>query len=160
MRAHLLTIGKLKASAERQLVDRYADRFAKSGPAIGLELGKLSEFSESRAGNAATRKREEAALLTRAIPEGAYIVALDERGKTPDSEQFAKMVREQRDMGKRDLAFLIGGADGLDPDLTNRADQLIAFGKMTWPHQIARALLCEQLYRATMILSGHPYHRT
>jgi 23S rRNA (pseudouridine1915-N3)-methyltransferase len=115
--------------------------------------------AESRASTAELRKREEAALLARAMPEGAALILLDERGKTPDSPGFAATLARLRDDGRRDLVIAIGGADGLDPDLHAKADAVICFGRMTWPHQLVRIMAAEQLYRAATILSGHPYHR-
>lgn len=160
MRVGLFAVGRLKAGPEKDLAARYLDRFAKAGPAIGLELGKLVEVGESRAGNAETRKREEAVLLEKALPDGAVLILLDERGKSLDSSGFADLIAGFRDGGKRDLMIAIGGADGLDPALYTRADATLCLGKLTWPHQLVRILLAEQLYRAVTILSGHPYHRS
>jgi 23S rRNA (pseudouridine1915-N3)-methyltransferase len=159
MRITLFAVGRLKAGPEKELAGRYLDRFVKSGPAVGLEFVKMVEVAESRASNPDTRKREEAALLEKALPEGAVLVLLDERGKAMDSEAFASQVGQWRDNGKRDLLLAIGGADGLDPALHARADLVLNLGKLTWPHQIVRILISEQLYRAVTILSGHPYHR-
>ena len=159
MRIGLFSVGRLKAGPEKELAARYIDRFAKAGPAIGLDLGKMAEVGESRAGNADTRKREEAAMLEKALPDGAVLILLDERGKSLGSPGFADLLASYRDAGKRDLMIAIGGADGLDPSLYERADATLCLGKMTWPHQLARILLAEQLYRAVTILSGHPYHR-
>jgi 23S rRNA (pseudouridine1915-N3)-methyltransferase len=160
MRVGLFAVGRLKAGPEKDLAARYLDRFAKAGPAIGLELGKIAEVGESRAGNAETRKREEAVLLEKALPDGAVLILLDERGKSLDSPAFADLIGNFRDGGKRDLMIAIGGADGLDPTLYPRADATLCLGKFTWPHQLVRILLAEQLYRAVTILSGHPYHRS
>jgi 23S rRNA (pseudouridine1915-N3)-methyltransferase len=159
MRISLFAVGRLKAGPEKELASRYLDRFAKAGPAIGLEFSKLTEVPESRASNADTRKREEGAVLEKTLPEGTVLILLDERGKALDSEGFADLVGRYRDNGKRDLMLAIGGADGLDPDLRARADMVINLGSMTWPHQLVRILIAEQLYRAVTILSGHPYHR-
>ncbi|RVN61715.1 23S rRNA (pseudouridine(1915)-N(3))-methyltransferase RlmH, partial [Sinorhizobium meliloti] len=109
--------------------------------------------------NAETRKREEAGQLEKALADGSLLVLLDERGKALDSEAFARLLGTLRDSGKRDLMIAIGGADGLDPALHARADAVLNLGKMTWPHQLVRILIAEQLYRAVTILSGHPYHR-
>ena len=152
-------MGRLKTGPEKDLAGRYLDRFAKAGPAIGLELSRVSEVAESRASNSETRKREEAAMLQKTLPEGGVLILLDERGKALDSEAFAALLGTYRDQGKRDLTIAIGGADGLDPSLYNSADATICLGKMTWPHQLVRILIAEQLYRAVTILSGHPYHR-
>lgn len=159
MRIGLFAIGRLKAGPEKDLAARYLDRFAKAGPAIGLELSRVAEMAESRASNPDTRKREEAAMLEKAVPEGAVLILLDERGKAMDSEAFAALIGGYRDQGKRDMMIAIGGADGLDPALYARADSLLCLGKLTWPHQLVRILIAEQLYRAVTILSGHPYHR-
>ena len=159
MRVTLFAVGRLKAGPEKELAARYTDRFSKSGPAIGLELHRVAEVAESRAASADQRKREEAALLEKAMPEGSLLMLLDERGKAMDSEAFANLIGQWRDSGKRDLTIAIGGADGLDPALHGRADAVINLGKLTWPHQIVRILIAEQLYRAVTILSGHPYHR-
>ncbi|GGG15190.1 MULTISPECIES: 23S rRNA (pseudouridine(1915)-N(3))-methyltransferase RlmH [Rhizobium] len=159
MRITLFAVGRLKAGPEKDLASRYLDRFAKAGPAVGLELAKLVEVQESRASNADTRKREEAGALEKALPEGAILVLLDERGKTLDSQAFSDAIGRYRDNGKRDMMLAIGGADGLDPELRAKADLVLNLGTMTWPHQLVRILIAEQLYRAVTILSGHPYHR-
>jgi 23S rRNA (pseudouridine1915-N3)-methyltransferase len=159
MRIGLFAVGRLKTGPEKDLAARYLDRFAKAGPAIGLELARMTEVAESRASNGETRKREEAGLLQKAHPEGGVLILLDERGKALDSEAFAAMLGAFRDQGKRDLTIAIGGADGLDPSLYDKAGMTICLGKLTWPHQLVRILIAEQLYRAVTILSGHPYHR-
>ena len=159
MRISLFAVGRLKAGPEKDLASRYLDRFAKAGPAIGLELVRVTEVPESKASNAETRKRDEAAALEKALPDGALLVLLDERGKSLDSEAFADTLGRFRDSGKRDLMVAVGGADGLDPALYVRADMVLNLGSMTWPHQLVRILIAEQLYRAVTILSGHPYHR-
>ena len=97
--------------------------------------------------------------LSRQIPDGALIVVLDERGKAFDSAEFARFVGDAADNGQRDMAFIIGGADGIDPDLRDRARLVLNLGRLTWPHQLVRILIAEQLYRAVTILTGHPYHR-
>jgi 23S rRNA (pseudouridine1915-N3)-methyltransferase len=159
MRVGLFAVGRLKAGPEKDLAARYLDRFAKAGPAIGLELSRIAEVPESRGSSSDTRKREEAALLEKSLPDASLLILLDERGKALDSEGFAALIGTFRDSGKRDLTIAIGGADGLDPALHARADAVICLGKMTWPHQLVRILIAEQLYRAVTILSGHPYHR-
>jgi 23S rRNA (pseudouridine1915-N3)-methyltransferase len=159
MRIGLFAVGRLKSGPEKDLAARYFDLFAKAGPAVGLEFSRIAEVAESRASNAETRKREEAAMLSKALAEGSVLVLLDERGKALDSETFANLLGGYRDQGKRELMIAIGGADGLDPALYDRADAVLCLGKMTWPHQLVRVLIAEQLYRAVTILSGHPYHR-
>lgn len=159
MRISLFAVGRLKSGPEKDLASRYLDRFAKAGPAVGLELAKVVEVQESRASSADTRKREEAALLEKSIADGTVLIILDERGKSMDSQAFADLIGRFRDGGKRDLMLAIGGADGHEADMRQRADVVINLGAMTWPHQLVRILIAEQLYRAVTILSGHPYHR-
>src|SRR4051812_40931748 len=120
MRISLFAVGRLKTGPEKELASRYLDRFAKAGPAVGLELSRIIEISESRASNAETRKREEGAALEKALAEGSLLILLDERGKALDSEAFAELLGRYRDGGKRDLMLAIGGADGLDAELRAR----------------------------------------
>jgi 23S rRNA (pseudouridine1915-N3)-methyltransferase len=101
----------------------------------------------------------EAELLGRAIPAGAVLVTLDERGKVMSSPDFAGLLARWRDGGRQDVAFVIGGADGIDPALRARSDFALSFGAMVWPHLLVRVMLAEQLYRAATILAGGPYHR-
>ena len=159
MRISLFAVGRLKSGPEKDLASRYLDRFSKAGPAVGLEFSRWIEVPESRASNADTRKKEEAAILQKSLPEGGLLVLLDERGKSMDSESFAQMIGRFNDSGKRDMLIAIGGADGLDPELQSRADAVVNLGIMTWPHQLVRILIAEQLYRAVTIIAGHPYHR-
>ncbi|WP_182085975.1 23S rRNA (pseudouridine(1915)-N(3))-methyltransferase RlmH [Aureimonas sp. ME7] len=159
MRLWIVAVGRMKSGPEPELVARYLDRLRKSGTALGLEWGGVTELTEARQTTTPERKRDEAARIADALPAGARFVVLDETGKTPDSPEFADLIARWRDSGIRDLAFVIGGPDGLDPSLRAKAEKAIAFGRLTLPHQIVRILLAEQLYRATTILSGHPYHR-
>lgn len=158
MRVGINAVGRMKAGAERELVDRYLDRFAKAGPPLGLEFLGVSESAESRHSSAPERMREEAGRLDGAFAAGGVIL-LDERGKNLTSPAFADLLADQRDRGQRQLVFAIGGPDGHQAELRGRASALISFGAATWPHQLVRVLLAEQLYRAATILSGHPYHR-
>ena len=103
--------------------------------------------------------RAEADLLDRAVPSCAKIITLDERGKLLTSPEFSECLSNFRDQGQGHLAFVIGGADGIDPSLRARADMSISFGSMVWPHMLVRVMLGEQLYRAASILAGSPYHR-
>jgi 23S rRNA (pseudouridine1915-N3)-methyltransferase len=155
MRMHLCAVGRLRSGPERDLIDDYVTRFDRTGRA--LSLGPLSEHEveDKRGGGMAA----EADLLARAIPAGALIVTMDERGSVVSSPEFAAMLARWRDGGRQDVAFVIGGADGLDPALRARADASLSFGKMVWPHMLVRVMLCEQLYRAASILAGLPYHR-
>lgn len=159
MRISVYAVGRMKSGPERELVERYFDRFSKAGPPLGLEFAGVSEITESRAQTADLRKQDEAARIFEALDNGAALVLLDERGKALGSEEFASRIGRLRDDGKRQLVFAIGGPDGHDARLRARADLVLALGTLTWPHQIARILVAEQLYRAATILSGHPYHR-
>lgn len=158
MRIGVHAVGRMKAGPERELAARYFDRFAKAGPAIGLEWAGVTEIAESRAQSVALRKQEEARALAAAL-QGSALILLDETGKSIGSEAFAARIGEMRDAGARFAVFAIGGADGHDPELRKNAALVLSFGAMTWPHQIVRVMLAEQLYRAATILSGHPYHR-
>ena len=137
------------------MLDDYLARFDRTGRAVSLGPATVREVEDKRGGGSAG----EAPLLAGAIPEAATVVALDERGKVMSSPDFANLLARFRDDGARDCAFLIGGADGLTPELRNRADTRLSFGAMVWPHMLARVMLAEQLYRAASILSGAPYHR-
>ncbi len=159
MRILIAAIGRMKQGPERELVARYLDRAVGTGKAIGLTGFDITELPESRASNAATRKADEAKALAAALPSGSVRIALDEHGKTLTSEAFANRIATWRDSGKPALSLVIGGADGLDPAFTAAADLTLSFSPLTWPHQLVRIMLAEQLYRATTILTGHPYHR-
>jgi 23S rRNA (pseudouridine1915-N3)-methyltransferase len=144
-------VGKQKAGPERALFDSYVARLPWRVEVKEIELKKEMAVDVRRA-------REGEALLA-AVPDGARIVALDERGRPDTSDAFAKRLGRWRDDGVRSVVFLIGGADGLDETIRKRADVVLNFGALTWPHMLVRALLAEQLYRAHTILTGHPYHR-
>jgi 23S rRNA (pseudouridine1915-N3)-methyltransferase len=158
MRVTVAAIGRLKAGPERALVERYVERANASGRKLGLAVA-VREFPESRAGDTATRKAQEAEALLSTVSPKAVLVVLDEAGRSQTSRAFADHIARWRDAGNEDVIFAIGGADGHGDALRARAGQTLAFGAMTWPHQIVRCLLAEQLYRAVTILSGHPYHR-
>lgn len=158
MRIVVAAVGKLKRGAESDLSERYRERAAKSGRVIGFRSLDVIEIAESRARDAQRRMLEESIALANVIPKGAATVLLDPRGEMVDSHSFAKRLRAWNDSG-RDAAFVIGGPDGLAPTLSEQADLHLAFGTQTWPHQLVRIMLLEQIYRATTILTGHPYHR-
>ena len=155
MKLHIIAVGRLRASAELDLIKDYSDRFDKTGRNLGLGPLNIIEVEDKKGGG----KPAEADLLRRALPNGALIVVLDERGKTLTSPDFANQLANWRDQGRQDVAFLIGGADGIDPALVAEADFKLSFGKMVWPHMLVRVMLSEQLYRAASILAGSPYHR-
>jgi len=155
VRLRICAVGRLRAGPERTLVDDYLTRFDRTGRALGLGPASVQEVEDRRGGGMAA----EAALLERAIPQGAAVVALDERGRMMRSPAFADCLAGWRDAGRSDVALVIGGADGLAPELTVRADLVLSFGPMVWPHMLVRVMLAEQLYRAASILAGSPYHR-
>ena len=159
MRLVVVAIGRLKQGPERELAERYRERFDDIGRKLGFRGLEIHEIPESRARDAATRISEEAAAISAAIPEKSVLVALDERGKSIDSAGFAQHLGRWRDEGIATTIFTIGGADGLSPDLRRKAKLELAFGAATWPHQMVRVMLLEQIYRAATILAGHPYHR-
>ena len=155
MRLHLCVVGRLRKGPEKALVDDYLDRASKTGRAMGLGPVSVVEVEAKKGGGMAA----EAALLRRALPAGALSCVLDERGSRMSSPAFAEQIAKWRDIGRQDVAFMIGGADGIDPALRAEADFALSFGEMVWPHMLARVMLAEQLYRATAILAGTPYHR-
>ena len=155
MRLHLCAVGRLRAGPERDLVDDYITRCDRTGRPLGLGPVTEHEVEDRRGGGMAA----EGELLARAVPAGAILVVLDERGKTLSSPELAAQLAAWRDSGRQDAAFVIGGADGIDPALRSRSDLAISFGRMVWPHMLVRVMLAEQLYRATTILAGSPYHR-
>lgn len=149
----------MKQGPERELVARYLDRAIATGKPLGLTGFSVAELVESRASSASSRKTDEARAIRDHLPAQSRVIALDERGKTQASEDFAQRLGRWRDDGAEAVSFVIGGADGLDPEFVKAADQTLSFSPLTWPHQLVRIMLAEQLYRATTILSGHPYHR-
>ena len=150
IRRTIIAVGRCRDKALAALWQDYAGRLRP--PLALLEV-------EDKRRNAPDRKIREAELLLAAVPQGARIVALDARGQTLDSIGFAKKLVAWRDQGVGDIAFLIGGADGLDPAVTDKATFVLSLGPMTWPHLLVRVMLAEQLFRAESIAAGHPYHR-
>lgn len=155
MRVRICAVGRLRKGPERDLYDDYLTRFDRTGRPLALGPAELIEVEAKKGGGMAA----EAALLDKVIPAGALVCVLDERGETLNSPEFATRLGDWRDQGRQDVAFVIGGADGIDPALRTRADAALSFGKMVWPHMLVRVMLAEQLYRAASILAGGPYHR-
>ncbi len=155
MRVSVCAVGRLRAGPEKTLIEDYLTRFDRTGRALGLGPARVIEVEDRKGGG----KAAEADLLRRAVPKGALICTLDERGQTLSSPALAKRIADWRDSGRADLALVIGGADGLDRSLRAGADFSLSFGSMVWPHMLVRVMLSEQLYRAAMILAGGPYHR-
>jgi 23S rRNA (pseudouridine1915-N3)-methyltransferase len=159
MRLVIIAVGRLKQGPERELAERYRERFDDIGRRLGFRGFEVLEIAEGRARDASMRIAEEANAISAAIPEKSVVVALDQRGDNIDSEAFARHLGCWRDDQVANSIFLIGGADGLSPELRRMAKLRLAFGSATWPHQMVRVMLLEQLYRAATILAGHPYHR-
>jgi len=156
MRLVVVAIGRLKQGPERVLAERYRERFDDIGRKLGFRGLDIHEIPESRARDAATRMAEEAVAILAATPEQSAVVALDQRGDNIDSAAFARHLGRWRDQQVGNTIFIIGGADGLSPDLRRKAKLSLAFGAATWPHQMVRVMLLEQIYRAATILAGHP----
>ena len=160
MRIIVAAVGRLKRGGEFDIAERYRKRAEQNGRSLGLRAVEVIEIRESRAAVAGKRMLEESIALANVIPDGAAIVTLDERGKNLDSANFAAQLSKWRGANRSAAIFLIGGADGLAPSLHDKTELRLSFGASTWPHQLVRIMLLEQLYRATTILSGHPYHRS
>lgn len=147
-------MGRIRSGPEKGLIDDYLTRFARTGRPLGLGPAKVIEVDDRKGGG----MNGEAALLQKAC-EG-LIVCLDERGTLEPSPDFARRLATWRDAGESCISFVIGGADGIAPDLRANARHLLSFGPMVWPHMLVRVMLTEQLYRAATILAGGPYHRS
>ncbi len=155
MRIALIAVGRLGGrTAESQLVAGYVARATATGRALGLGPVELVEVDGRKPGRAA-----EAEAISAALDPAAQLVVCDEHGEAWTSRGLASRLAAWRDDGVRRLAFVLGGADGLDATLMARASARLAFGPQTWPHALARVMLAEQVYRATTILAGSPYHR-
>ena len=151
MRITVAAVGRMKAGPEQTLAGHFQSRI--TWPV------EIREVEEKKKLPAAALKNREGELLLAACPRGATIVALDERGTCLTSRAFAKRLGGWRDDGLADVAFIIGGADGLAKDVLAGAALTLSLGSLTWPHMLARGMLLEQIYRAQQILAGHPYHR-
>jgi 23S rRNA (pseudouridine1915-N3)-methyltransferase len=149
MKLSIAAIGHGRTSAEHQLAQEWFQKLPHHG-AFTEHVSKLPPGPK--------RQADESMRILNAMPPSSYLIAMDPYGKDTSSEELAKIIRNGRDDGVRDAVFAIGGADGHDKVLLDRADLKIAFGRQTWPHMLFRAMLAEQLYRAEMILAGHPYH--
>ena len=155
MRLTILAVGRLRAGPELTLCEDYLKRAAATGRPLALGDIDVIEIDERKARDQSAQSER----LRAAIPVGAQVVALDERGKMLSSPKLADLIARERDDGCGQMTFLIGGADGLDEAVRARSDHLLSFGPMVWPHMLARVMLAEQIYRATAILAGTPYHR-
>jgi len=159
MRILVIAVGRLKQGPERELAETYRKRAEAVGRTLGLREIEIVEIRESRAQDAERRRTEESIAVANVIPERAMLVVLDERGDNLDSAALAGLLREWRAEDRPAVCFVIGAADGLADNLRQRANRKLAFGTATWPHQLARVMLLEQLYRAGTIMADHPYHR-
>jgi 23S rRNA (pseudouridine1915-N3)-methyltransferase len=159
MRIVVVAVGRLKQGPERELAERYRKRAADAGRKAGLHAVDIVEIKDSRAGDPERRRLEESIAIANVIPDRAVTVILDERGESMSSGSFAGRLSGWRVEGKPAVVFIIGGHDGLAPTLREKASLAIGFGAATWPHQLVRIMLLEQIYRTVTILSGHPYHR-
>ena len=159
MRLLLICVGRPKAGPERDLAARYVERAAAAGRAIGFSSVELREAGESRAARPDDRKREEVQAIRGLLAPPANVIALDENGKQMTSRGLATELGRARDQGIASAAFVIGGPDGLEPAFLASASLTLSFGAMTWPHQLVRIMVAEQIYRAVTILASHPYHR-
>lgn len=152
MQISIIAVGRMQRGPEQTLVDEYLKRLPWKATITEIDIKKV-------AGSSNERKMREAEKLLAAIPQGAAIVVLDEGGKALKSRELATKVDGWQMAGYKNLAFIIGGADGLDGSILAKADLKLAFGTLTWPHMMVRLMLAEQIYRAWSINSGHPYHR-
>ena len=159
MRIVVAAVGRLKQDSETELSERYRKRVAQTGRQLGLRDIEIIEIRESRAADAGKRMLEESIALANVIPQDATVVLLDSLGENLDSIGFATQLAKWRANGRPAIVFLIGGADGLAASLREKAELRLSFGAATWPHQLVRVMLLEQLYRSMTILAGHPYHR-
>ena len=159
MRIVVAAVGRLKNGPETELSERYRKRAVQTGRQLGLRDIDIIEIRESRAADASKRMLEESIALATVIPKDAAVVLLDPRGQNVDSAGLASHIAAWRANGRPAIVFLIGGADGLAATVCEKAELRLSFGTVTWPHQLVRVMLLEQLYRATTILTGHPYHR-
>ena len=154
MKLKIAAVGRLRQGPEADLIYDYSARFDRTGRALGLGPLSVVEVEAKKGGIAA-----EGELLSRAVSGAGVVCVLDERGRTATSPEFARLLENWRDQGRGELAFVIGGADGVAPELRGQADFALSLGNMVWPHMLARVMLTEQLYRAASILAGSPYHR-
>ncbi|MBI3675892.1 MAG: 23S rRNA (pseudouridine(1915)-N(3))-methyltransferase RlmH [Proteobacteria bacterium] len=159
MRLFILAVGHARGTAEGTLCEDYVGRAKAFGKRVGISTVTVEEVAVSKLREARARIAEEGERLAARIPDGAHVIFLDAKGKGMTSEAFAEMLAAMRDAGARDLVFLIGGPDGLDPGPSVKASRSLAFGPQIWPHLLVRSMLSEQLYRAMTILGHHPYHR-
>jgi 23S rRNA (pseudouridine1915-N3)-methyltransferase len=159
MRVVVAAIGRLKDGPERALAAHYRKRAADAGRTLGVRDVEIVEVKESRAREPGKRITEESIALASLVPERAAAVVLDERGQNLSSLLLTNQLKHWRDEGRGEVVFVVGGPDGMAQTLHDRASLCLSFGAATWPHQLVRIMLLEQIYRAMTIWAGHPYHR-
>jgi len=159
MRVVVAAIGRLKEGPERALAAHYRKRAADAGRVLGVRDVEVIEVRESRAREPGKRIIEESIALASLVPERAAAVVLDQRGHNLSSMLLTDHLKRWRDAGRGEVVFVVGGPDGMAQTLHDRADLCLSFGAATWPHQLVRIMLLEQIYRAMTIWAGHPYHR-
>jgi 23S rRNA (pseudouridine1915-N3)-methyltransferase len=159
MRILVAAIGRLRKRAERELVERYADRARRSGRALGFSGPDIVELDEGREANLKLRQKSEGEKLIATVPAGGRRIVLDEGGQSLSTRELGALLARWRDDGVAAATFLIGGPDGHGADIKLSADLVLSLGAMTWPHLLVRVLITEQIYRVMTILAGHPYHR-
>lgn len=159
MKVAIAAIGRMKSGPEADLLDTYLSRARQQGRPAGITAVTVADTAESRKDTAAARKEEEARWLLGSAGPAACLIALDERGKALSSEDFAGLIRQELDAGTGEIVLCLGGPDGHGQALRDAARHVISFGRMTWPHKLARVMLAEQIYRSVTILVNHPYHR-
>ena len=160
MQLGIIAVGQMRGAAEMPLVEDFQRRIEVSGRQLGISGLSILELREKRGLTGGEKKRSENALIADALARrNGPLIVLDETGKSLTSHAFADRLQGWIERGDSDVTFVIGGADGLDDTIRARADMVLSFGPMTWPHMLARVLLCEQIWRAVSILTRHPYHR-
>ena len=150
MKIDIIAVGQLKKGPLLDVLEEYQKR-------IGWSVNFIIHESKQR--DERVKQREEHEKILGSLENSAYIVAMDERGRSLPSSQFAEKIREFQNQGQSYIQFIIGGADGLSDEIRSRANLLLSFGAQTWPHMLARVMLLEQIYRCQQIIVGHPYHR-
>ena len=151
MRIRIICVGRMKDGPEREMVNDYLKRADRTGRSLGVR--SVEEIEVDAGGG---KSREADRILAKTGP--SRIIRLDERGKAQTSIQLSNKMGQWRDNGE-DIAFIIGGADGLAPELAQKAQDSLSFGVLTWPHKLVRVMIAEQIYRALSIEAGSPYHR-
>lgn len=155
MRVRLITVSQRQPRWVQEACAEYEKRLPR---AWQFQLVEVKPTARTSGADAAKVRREEAVRIRQALPKGALLVALDERGRAWSTEQLAARVEQWQQLG-RDLALVIGGADGLDPALREAADHCLSLSPMVMPHGLVRVVVVEQLYRVSTVIAGHPYHK-